>query len=100
RHVLSAGERHTGLTFGDNPKTDVSLRILADHGRFVTFLIGDGVVPSNEGRGHVLRRVLRRAVRHAWMYGAEGLVVPELVGATIEVMGAAYPELATRKAHI
>lgn len=99
RHVLRAGEEHTGLTYLDNPKTDVSLRILADHGRTVTFLIGDGVVPSNEGRGHVLRRVLRRAVRHAWMYGAEGLVTPRLVEACVEAMGSAYPDLFDRRDH-
>ncbi len=100
RLVLEAGERATGLKYGDDPKTDVSLRILADHGRTVTFLIGDGVVPSNEGRGHVLRRVLRRAVRHAWMYGTESLVVPGLVEATVEIMGSTYRELELRKAHI
>src|SRR5690606_9733806 len=100
RMVREAGESHTGIKYGDDPKTDVSLRILADHGRTVTFLIGDGVVPSNEGRGHVLRRVLRRAVRHAWMYGAEGLVVPKLVEATIDIMSSAYPDLKDKKAHI
>jgi alanyl-tRNA synthetase len=92
-HVRNAGEAHTGLTYGNDDRTDVSLRILADHGRTVTFLIGDGVVPSNEGRGHVLRRVLRRAVRHAWMYQDSGLVMPKLVEATIEAMGGAYPGL-------
>ena len=59
----------------------------------MTFLIGDGVIPSNDGRGYVLRRLLRRAVRHAWQYGGEGLVFPSLVEATVEVMGDWYPEL-------
>ncbi|MCI0424341.1 MAG: alanine--tRNA ligase [Actinobacteria bacterium] len=92
-HVLSAAERETGLRFGEDMAGDVSLRILADHARSVTFLIGDGVIPSNLGRGHVLRRVLRRAVRHAWQHGGDKLVVPALVEATIEVMGDAYPGL-------
>ncbi|MEE9178563.1 MAG: alanine--tRNA ligase, partial [Acidimicrobiia bacterium] len=83
--------------YGANERTDVSLRILADHGRTVTFLIGDGVVPSNDGRGYVLRRVLRRAVRHAWQYGGKGLIMPQLVESTVELMGDAYPSLAEKK---
>ena len=98
RHVLTAAERYTSLEYGASEKADVSLRILADHGRTVTFLIGDGVVPSNDGRGYVLRRVLRRAVRHAWQFGREGFVVPELVNSTVEVMGDAYPALLEKKA--
>lgn len=93
RHVLGTAERYTGLDYGASEQSDVSLRILADHGRAVTFLIGDGVVPSNDGRGYVLRRVLRRAVRHAWRHGGERLVTPLLVDSVIEVMGEAYPEL-------
>jgi alanyl-tRNA synthetase len=100
RHVLRAGERYTRLEYGASDEADVSLRILADHGRTVTFLVGDGVVPSNDGRGYVLRRVLRRAVRHAWQYGGEDLVVPVLVDATIEVMGDAYPNLIDKKEFI
>ena len=97
RQVLAAGEAHTGLSYRSSPPADVSLRILADHGRTVTFLIADGVVPSNDGRGYVLRRVLRRAVRHAWQYRSEGLVMPALVQATIEAMSDAYPELLERQ---
>ena len=96
-HVLRTAERYTSLEYGAGEGSDVSLRILADHGRTVTFLIGDGVVPSNDGRGYVLRRVLRRAVRHAWQYGGEGLIVPQLVDSTIEIMGDAYPNLAEKK---
>ena len=95
-HVVGAAERETGLRHGDSAQTDVSLRILADHGRAVTFLIGDGVVPSNDGRGHVLRRVLRRAVRHGWQHGGENMVVPALVEATIEAMGDDYPNLVNK----
>jgi len=97
RHVLKTAERYTKLEYGASEQADVSLRILADHGRSVTFLIGDGVVPSNDGRGYVLRRVLRRAVRHAWQYGGEGLIIPQLVDSTIEVMGEAYPALSDKR---
>jgi len=97
REVLRTAERYTRLEYGASSQADISLRILADHGRTVTFLIGDGVVPSNEGRGDVLRRVLRRAVRHAWQFGGEGLVVPRLAESTIELMGDAYPELLERR---
>ncbi len=97
RDVLRTAERYTRLEYGASERGDVSLRILADHGRTVTFLIGDGVVPSNDGRGYVLRRVLRRAVRHGWQYGGDGLVVPRLAESTIEVMGDAYPELVEKR---
>ena len=91
--VLAAGERATAVRYGASPAADVSLRILADHGRAITFLIADGVVPSNEGRGYVLRRLLRRAVRHAWQLGAQRAVTPHLVDATIDVMSPGYPAL-------
>ena len=93
KHIRDVAAAYTGLTYGENELHDVSLRILADHARAVTFLIGDGVIPSNDGRGYVLRRLLRRAVRHAWQYGGEGLVFPDLVDATVEVMGDWYTEL-------
>jgi len=95
--VLRTAERYTRLEYGASERSDVSLRILADHGRTVTFLIGDGVIPSNDGRGYVLRRVLRRAVRHGWQYGGEGLIGPRLAETTIEVMRDAYPELAEKR---
>jgi alanyl-tRNA synthetase len=94
RPVLAAAEGSTGVSYGDRPETDLSLRVMADHGKALTFLIGDGVVPSNEGRGYVLRRLLRRAVRHGWQLGATEAVTPRLVAATIDVMGGAYPALA------
>ncbi|MBM3659591.1 MAG: alanine--tRNA ligase, partial [Actinobacteria bacterium] len=95
RPLIAAAERITGVAYGGFPGTesDVSLRILAEHGRSMTFLVADGVVPSNEDRGYVLRRIIRRAVRHAFLLGSEDLVTPALVDATVEVMGAAYPEL-------
>jgi alanyl-tRNA synthetase len=93
RPVLAAAEGATGKTYGDDARVDVGLRILADHGRAMTFLIGDGVVPSNEGRGYILRRLLRRAVRYGWQLGSDDVITPALVDATIDVMGDAYPAL-------
>ncbi|MFQ5554309.1 MAG: alanine--tRNA ligase [Acidimicrobiia bacterium] len=93
RPVLAAAERACSLRLGDDERTDVSLRIMADHGRAVTVLSGDGVVPSNEGRGYVLRRLLRRSVRHAFLHDAKDPVMAQLVSASIEVLGEAYPDL-------
>ncbi len=100
RPVLAVGERHSGVTYGSDPFTDVSLRVLADHGRSMALLISDGVIPSNEGRGYVLRRVLRRAVRHAWRLGGEGLITPLLVDETVKILGSWYPELVEKKSFI
>lgn len=97
REILRTAERYTRLEYGASEQDDVSLRILADHGKTVPFLIGDGVVPSNDGRGYVLRRVLRRAVRHGWKYGGDGLLAPKLAETTIDVMGDAYPDLVEKK---
>jgi alanyl-tRNA synthetase len=87
----------TGRHYGRDERTDMGLRILADHGRGLTFLIGDGVLPSNEKRGYVLRRVMRRAVRHARLLGREEPVLAELVDATVELHADAYPELRGRR---
>src|SRR4051812_36190519 len=95
RPLIAAAEAVTGVEYDTFPGSarDVSLRILAEHGRTMTFLVADGVVPSNEERGYVLRRIIRRAVRHAFLLGAEQLVTPALVDATVEVMGTAYPDI-------
>ncbi|HEV2754432.1 MAG TPA: alanine--tRNA ligase [Actinomycetota bacterium] len=87
----------TGKTYGSDARTDRGLRILADHGRSLTFLIGDGVMPSNTERGYVLRRVMRRAIREARLLGRNEPVLPALITTTIELMGAAYPELVERR---
>jgi alanyl-tRNA synthetase len=91
--LIQTAERATGAHYGTGEESDVSLRILAEHARTMTFLVSDGVVPSNEERGYVLRRIIRRAVRHAYRLGAQNLVTPPLVDATVEVMGDAYPDL-------
>ena len=93
RPLIDTAARVTGRTYGDDDRTDVSLRIFADHARSTTMLVSDGVFPSNEDRGYVLRRILRRAVRHAWILGVETPVMPHLVDTTVDVMGDAYPDL-------
>jgi alanyl-tRNA synthetase len=87
----------TGTRYGANPDSDASLRIIADHSRAATFLVSDGVVPSNEGRGYVLRKIIRRALRHANLLQAAASVpatiLPAMADAVKREMGAAYPEL-------
>jgi alanyl-tRNA synthetase len=78
----------------------VSYRVLADHARAVAFLLADGVFPTNEGRGYVLRRVLRRAVRHAWLLGRREPTLVHVVDRVVDVMGDAYPELLQRREHL
>jgi alanyl-tRNA synthetase len=78
----------------------VSYRVLADHSRSVAFLLADGVFPTNEGRGYVLRRILRRAVRHAWLLGRREPTLVHVVDRLVDVMGDAYPELAQRREHL
>ena len=77
-----------------------SLRVIADHIRACAFLIVDGVLPSNEGRGYVLRRIIRRALRHGWMLGVRGDFFWKMVAPLVAEMGAAYPELAQQQAHV
>jgi len=96
RHI----ERHSGKKYGDNDRDSVSMRVIADHCRAVTFLICDGALPSNEGRGYVLRRIMRRAARHAKMLGVGEPLLYRMVEAVREMMGDAYPELAEREAYI
>ena len=91
--LLSEAERITDRKYGEDPAVDVSMRILADHSRATALLISDGVFPSNEDRGYVLRRIIRRAVRHAWSLGVEDVVTPHLVEVVSEVMGGHYSDL-------
>jgi len=93
-------ERLSGLVYGKDPETTVSMRVVADHIRAITFLIGDGVLPSNEGRGYVLRRIMRRAARHGVLIGLKEPFLYRVSGAVIETMKHAYPELVDRAAYI
>jgi alanyl-tRNA synthetase len=93
RNILDRAAELTGKRYGDSADNDVSLRVVADHVRTGVMLISDGVLPSNDGRGYVLRRVLRRAVRNMRLLGALEPAMGELVETTVRVMGAQYPEL-------
>jgi alanyl-tRNA synthetase len=91
--LLTTAQELTGVTYGEDESSDVSLRILAEHARTMTFLISDGVFPSNENRGYVLRRIMRRAVRHAYLLGVTAVVTPGLVDQVVDLMGGHYPDL-------
>jgi alanyl-tRNA synthetase len=97
RPLLTVAEEVTGRKYGSDEKDDVALRILAEHGRATTFLMADGVLPSNEGRGYVLRRMLRRLVTYGRKLGVDRPVMSGFVEKTVELMGEAYPELAANK---
>jgi len=83
----------SGVELGDSSDTDMSIKVVADHARAATFLISDGVVPSNEGRGYILRRLLRRAVRHGKLLGIGGLFMNGLADVVVELLGDVYPGL-------
>src|SRR5262249_49859140 len=94
RRIIASAERLAGKRFGADPREDVSLQVIADHARAVTFMIAEGIVPSNEGRGYVLRRLLRRAARHGKLLGLGKPFLHEVVREGVATMGAAYPEIA------
>ena len=96
RHI----EKLSGKRYGASSKDDVSMRVIADHARATTFLICDGALPSNEGRGYVLRRIMRRAARHAKMLGFAEPMLYRAVDAVNEMMADAYPELIERESYI
>ena len=98
--LLDAAQRLTGAELGSSEARDVSLRILADHARSTSLLVSDGVFPSNEDRGYVLRRIIRRAVRHAYLLGVEEPVMGGMVDAVVEVMAEAYPDLARNHGYV
>ena len=93
RALIGEAESLTGVRLGADPESDITLKLLADHARTMTFLVSDGVTPSNEARGYVLRRIIRRAVSFAYLLGVERPVAPALAERTIELMADAYPEL-------
>ncbi|MEY2461552.1 MAG: alanyl-tRNA synthetase [Acidimicrobiaceae bacterium] len=98
--LLQTAQSVTGKRLGADDQTDYALRILADHTRTMTFLVNDGVVPSNEDRGYVLRKVIRRALQYSYRLGVRHPILPALVGSTIETMHGAYPELRTNESWI
>jgi len=91
--ILKKASELTGVTYGKNEKSDVSLRVIADHARTSAMLIGDGVTPGNEGRGYVLRRMMRRTIRNMRLLGTNDPIMSELTVAAIGAMGPQYPEL-------
>ncbi len=95
--IVDAAASALGTGYGSDERTDVALRVLADHGRAFSMLVADGVLPANEGRGYVLRRVVRRAVMAARRLGVDTPVTPTLVQAAVDVLGEAYPALVAQR---
>jgi len=91
--VISSIETLSGVTYGQSSSDNISIRVIADHIRATAFLLSEGLMPSNEGRGYVLRRIMRRASRHAKLLGVEGNFLYRLIDSVAEAMGDVYPEL-------
>lgn len=100
KHIRDEVIRRSGVEYGVNRTQDISIRIITDHVKAVTFMVGDGIMPNNEGRGYVLRRLLRRAARHAKTLGMTGNILTDLVETVIEAYGAYYGNLIDRKDYI
>ncbi len=100
RGIMDRIQQASGVKRGENPEHDVSMNVIADHARSLVFLIGDGILPGNEGRGYVLRRLLRRAARHGVLLGIERPFLFDVGDAVIDEMASAYPELRDRRAYI
>jgi alanyl-tRNA synthetase len=95
--IISAISSLSGVAYGKSPETDISIRVIADHLRSVSFLLADGLMPSNDGRGYVMRRIIRRASRHAKLLGLEGPALFKMMGSVSGAMGDIYPELIHEK---
>ena len=100
RDIIGYIEKLSGKTYGDKLEDDVSMRVMADHSRATAYLIADGVMPSNEGRGYVLRRIMRRAMRHAKMLGFADPVLYKTATFVLDFMVEAYPQEAERKSFV
>jgi len=98
--LIQAVAKTAEVRYGKTPKTDSSLKVIADHIRASTFLIYDGILPGNEGRGYVLRRILRRAIRHGKLLGLNETFLYKLVPNVVQMMQEAYPELLERREHL
>jgi alanyl-tRNA synthetase len=98
--IIRFVEKTSGKTYGKNAENDISIRVITDHSRAVTFLIGDGILPSNEGRGYVLRRILRRAARHGKMLGINKPFLNESAHVVIDMMKGVYPDLVEKASFI
>jgi alanyl-tRNA synthetase len=100
RPIIARAEELTGRGFGQDPATDVAMKVIADHSRAAAFLIGDGILPSNEGRGYVLRRIMRRAIRYGRNIGLDRPFLHETTRVVFDIMKPAYPELGEAAAFI
>jgi alanyl-tRNA synthetase len=100
RPIIGCMEDLSGVRYGAGRQTDVSLRVIADHARSTTFLVADGVLPSNEGRGYVLRRILRRGLRHGRLLGLDEPFMAKVTGRVVDLMQGAYPDLAEAREHV
>ena len=100
RDIITFAEGLGDKRYGDTSEQDVSFRVIADHARTAAFAITDGVVPTNEGRGYVLRRIMRRALRHGRLLGFEGPFFSQVAGSVVQLLGAAYPELVERRDYL
>lgn len=100
RNILNTVSKYSGAEYGENAKNDESLRVITDHIRSVTFMVCDGILPSNEGRGYVLRRLLRRAARHGKLLGIKGSFLYKICDSVIENSKGAYPKLEKKKDYI
>ena len=100
RDVITFTEELSGKRYGSDPEQDISFRVIADHARTTAFVIADGVVPTNEGRGYVLRRIMRRALRHGRLLGFDTPFFSTVTESVVRLMGSAYPELIERKDYL
>ncbi len=98
--LIEYASKIADVAYGASPKSDVSLKVIGDHIRSMTVMIADGILPSNEGRGYILRRILRRAVRHGRLLGIEKMFLVEMVDVVLGIFEEAYPDLREKEAYI